>query len=156
MDREAYHAAIHGAAKSQTQLSNWIELNWTWDNFVRTITSNHWLCLREAKAIAMNGVWKNLYPQYVHDFPGFEKVEEESQEVFHNLVTFSEKVKLDRQEDFIKLLAVKHEKLTNEDLMEMETQRKDKESQEEEVTEEPKNSRCRKWQGDFLYLRRHC
>ena len=28
MDREAWHAAIHGAAKSQTPLSNWTELNW--------------------------------------------------------------------------------------------------------------------------------
>ena len=27
MDREAWRAAVHGAAKSQTQLSNWIELN---------------------------------------------------------------------------------------------------------------------------------
>ena len=28
MDREASHAAVHGVAKSQTRLSNWIELNW--------------------------------------------------------------------------------------------------------------------------------
>ena len=25
MDREAWHAVVHGAAKSQTQLSNWTE-----------------------------------------------------------------------------------------------------------------------------------
>ena len=29
MDREAWHAAIHGVVKSQTWLSNWTELNWT-------------------------------------------------------------------------------------------------------------------------------
>ena len=28
MDREAWHAAIHGIAKSQTWLSDWTELNW--------------------------------------------------------------------------------------------------------------------------------
>ena len=28
MDREAYFAAVHGVAKSQTQLSDWTELNW--------------------------------------------------------------------------------------------------------------------------------
>ena len=29
MDSEAWRAAIHGVAKSRTQLSNWTELNWT-------------------------------------------------------------------------------------------------------------------------------
>ena len=28
MDREAWHAAIHGVTKSRTQLSGWTELNW--------------------------------------------------------------------------------------------------------------------------------
>ena len=34
MDREAWRAAIHGVAKSRTQLSDWIELNWTTE-FIR-------------------------------------------------------------------------------------------------------------------------
>ena len=29
LDREAWRAAIHGVAKSRTQLTNWTELNWT-------------------------------------------------------------------------------------------------------------------------------
>ena len=29
MDREAWHAAIHGVAKSRTRLSDWTEMNWT-------------------------------------------------------------------------------------------------------------------------------
>ena len=29
MDREAWHAAIHGVAKSRTRLSDWTELKWT-------------------------------------------------------------------------------------------------------------------------------
>ena len=36
MDREAWRAAIHGVAKSQTRLSNWTELNWIiplWNHF---------------------------------------------------------------------------------------------------------------------------
>ena len=31
IDREAWHAAVHGVAKSQTQLSDWTKLNWTYN-----------------------------------------------------------------------------------------------------------------------------
>ena len=33
MDREAWHAAVHGVAKSRTQLSNWTELNWAYISY---------------------------------------------------------------------------------------------------------------------------
>ena len=32
MDREAWRAAVHGIAKSQTWLSDWTEQNWKWDS----------------------------------------------------------------------------------------------------------------------------
>ena len=85
-------------------------------------------------------------------------MDEESKEVFSNLVTLSEKMELDLPEDAVtELLAVQHEELTNEDLMELEAQRKAKEQQEEEeVTEELKRFTMQEMQGDFLYLRRHC
>ena len=37
MDREAWHAVIHGVAKSRTQLSDWTELNW------RKLTQSLWV-----------------------------------------------------------------------------------------------------------------
>ena len=36
MDREAWHAVIHGVARSQTWLSNWTELN-NWKNYQNTL-----------------------------------------------------------------------------------------------------------------------
>ena len=38
MDRETWHALIHGVAKSQTRLGDWTELNWsqlTWERYQR-------------------------------------------------------------------------------------------------------------------------
>ena len=34
IDREAWHAVIHGVTKSQTRLSDWTELSWTEDIFI--------------------------------------------------------------------------------------------------------------------------
>ena len=34
MDREAWHATVHGVAKSQTWLSDWTKLNWTADMMI--------------------------------------------------------------------------------------------------------------------------
>ena len=41
MDREAWRAAVHGVAKSQTKLNNWTELNW--------MTLSHLMFLKNAK-----------------------------------------------------------------------------------------------------------
>ena len=82
-------------------------------------------------------VFGSTFAHSLFTIRGFEKVSEESKEVFSDLVTLSEKLDLDPQEDnFTELLAVQHKEVTNEDLMELEAQRKDKETQEEEVTEE--------------------
>ena len=45
MGREAWCAAIHGVAKSRTQLSNWIELNWI------SLHLKRWVEISQAKAI---------------------------------------------------------------------------------------------------------
>ena len=49
MDREAWHAAVHGVAKSGTQLSNWTELNW-YSSVPKTVNEvwNILMCLGEA------------------------------------------------------------------------------------------------------------
>ena len=71
-------------------------------------------------------------------------------------MTLRKKLELDLQEDdLIDLLAVQHEELTNEDLMDLEAQRKDEERQEEEVTEEPKRFTMQEV-ATGLYLRKHC
>ena len=103
------------------------------------VHKKHWRCL--AWGYGPHHEWGLEEPlPAVHNFRGFEKVDQESKEVVSKLVTLSEKLELDLQEDdFMELLAVQHEELTNEDLMELEAQRKDEERQEEEeVTEELK------------------
>ena len=41
MDTEAWRAAIHGVAKSRTQLSDWTELNWSY--LCTMFSSFHWV-----------------------------------------------------------------------------------------------------------------
>ena len=61
----------------------------------------HWVT-----SSTMSGVWKDLCPQFLHDFGGLEKVGEESRGVFSNLVILSKVLELDPQEDdFTELLA---------------------------------------------------
>ena len=45
MDREAWHAAIHGVAKSQTRLNDWTELNWDESETIKT----YWNSLQRHK-----------------------------------------------------------------------------------------------------------
>ena len=40
MDREAWHAAIHGVTKRRTQLSNWTEQNWD-NKIIEESNCNH-------------------------------------------------------------------------------------------------------------------
>ena len=50
VDREAWHAAVHGVAKSQTQLRDWTEMNWMKTHCVvqETLLSALWRCIWEA------------------------------------------------------------------------------------------------------------
>ena len=52
MDREAWHAAVHGVAKSRTQLRDWTELNW-WHITIYFIAYRPFLCFlcREASLV---------------------------------------------------------------------------------------------------------
>ena len=95
---------------------------WKDSNIYKAIIGFFHFPWREVTAVTVNGVWENLCLQFVHDFLGFEKADEEL--IFGNLVTLSEKLKLDLQEgNFIELLAVQRKGLINEDLMELESRK---------------------------------
>ena len=118
------HHTFHQVVKVSDKSGTMLKHIWKDYNIYKTID----FAWCEVMAVTMNGVWKNLCLKCVHSFHGFEKVDKESKEVFSNLVIFSEKLELDLQEnDFIAFLAMQHEVLINEDLMELEAQRKDKE-----------------------------
>ena len=56
MEREAWRAVIHAVAKSQTQLSNWTELNWT--ALVSTMSDISVLCLETYLAYRLQGMMR--------------------------------------------------------------------------------------------------
>ena len=53
MDREAWHTAVHGVAKSRTRLSDWTELNWEFFAFATLVISkiDLWSFLSAAKSL---------------------------------------------------------------------------------------------------------
>ena len=58
IDREAWRAAIHGVAKSQTRLSNWTELNWSSTCYTRKqATSFFSVSKNELLLQSQSGVW---------------------------------------------------------------------------------------------------
>ena len=58
MDREAWRAAIHGVAKSQTRLSNWTELNLKYNHFIEKCEfSENWPYFL---FLQINCIWKLL------------------------------------------------------------------------------------------------
>ena len=126
---------------------------WKDSNIYKAIIGFYHFPWREVTAVTVNGVWENLCLQFVHDFLGFEKADEEL--IFGNLVTLSEKLKLDLQEgNFIELLAVQRKGLINEDLMELESRKNNGERQgKEKVIEEPERATIQEMARDSLYLR---
>ena len=66
MDREAWHAAVQGVAKSWTRLSDWTELNWTETNMMRNIRELlvlffQFFCRLVISLILKNNVLFNVY-----------------------------------------------------------------------------------------------
>ena len=60
MDREAWHAVIHGVKKSWTRLSEWTELNWT------ELNSRYWMPAYEySNNIVENKVIKNVWKSHI-------------------------------------------------------------------------------------------
>ena len=66
MDREAWHAVIHGVAKSRTWLSDWTELNWNdtitlnthqRDSFLRVLLFIIKLCLLWLVLYLLHYIW---------------------------------------------------------------------------------------------------
>ena len=58
MDRETWHAAIHGVAKSWTWLSDWTELNWTETSKLVKVSA---LCILDQQVNFLNSFYKSIW-----------------------------------------------------------------------------------------------
>ena len=74
MDREAWHAVIHGVTKSQTWLSDWTELNWI-TNDAKLLFVNHLGFLYMSNTYSLSAMWleisfpwKQIFPCVSDDF----------------------------------------------------------------------------------------
>ena len=69
MDQEAWHAAIHGVAKSLTRLSDWSDLIWVRFLHLGQLETGHWgmgqwvIGFRTARSVALNlwNLFSNMY-----------------------------------------------------------------------------------------------
>ena len=73
MDRETWHAAVHGVTKSWTQLRNWTELNWTDSRTLWTITNTEHFRKQQATNWRTWKFSKQLYIQLTKFFFNLKK-----------------------------------------------------------------------------------
>ncbi|XP_042212261.1 tigger transposable element-derived protein 1-like, partial [Homarus americanus] len=78
----------------------------------------------EVKTSAMNGSWKNIWPECVHEFQSFSQAES-LQKVQQDIVTLANNIGFEEvvENDVVELLESHREDLTNEDLMMLEQER---------------------------------
>ena len=71
MGREAWRAAVHGVAKSQTQMSNWTELNWEGQPSTENKEERVGACLITQCVPFSTTAWTAaLHARYPWDLPG--------------------------------------------------------------------------------------
>ena len=73
MDREAWRAAIHWAAKSRTQLSDWTELNWIEWQMMLSVFSHSLIvcivCTIQSTEFSRPEYWSGFLPLFQGTFP---------------------------------------------------------------------------------------
>ncbi|KAG7162546.1 Tigger transposable element-derived protein 1-like 123 [Homarus americanus] len=106
--------------KSYTIKDDIINITLAWNNVPET---------------ALNGVWRNLWPEVVHDFKGFDEGKDvkDIMNLVKEVIGDSGFQKI-QDEDFTELLVSLEDPLTSEEVLEM----TEKHEEEEEATDKPK------------------